>query len=108
MEKVGAIGLMSGTSLDGLDLCFAVFQKKNKQWNAKEILTKEVEYSNFWRICLADAFLMEQKELNKLHIQYGEYLAQEVKRFIDENNLDKKVQLIASHGHTIFHEPEKE
>lgn len=107
MEKVGVIGLMSGTSLDGLDLCFAVFEKKNKQWNVEGIITKEVEYSDLWRTRLTSAFSMEQEELDELHVQYGDYLAVEVQCFIDENNLDEKVQLIASHGHTIFHEPEK-
>lgn len=107
MKNVGIIGLMSGTSLDGLDLCFVVFNKRGGNWLVKELITKEIPYSKHWRSILSEAFFMSESEREKVHLDYGAYLGKQVNQFMFENKLVNKVDLIASHGHTIFHQPQK-
>jgi anhydro-N-acetylmuramic acid kinase len=107
MKEVGVIGLMSGTSLDGLDLCYAVFEKVNSQWIIHEIITKEVAYTDEWKNLLKNAFFLDELDLKKLHEAYGKFLGEEVNQFRKESLKDKTVSLISSHGHTIYHQPEK-
>ena len=97
------IGLMSGTSLDGIDLVFAKFTKD--QGYSFEILKKEsIDYSEKWKNILFDAFNYSGEQLTKLNVDYGEFLAKKINNFIDKNSI-RNVDFIASHGHTIFHQP---
>lgn len=102
-----AIGLMSGTSLDGLDLCYASFTRnENGMWNF-EILAGETEsYPRRMERKLADAMRMSAEELYELNASYGFYLGESVKHFISRHKI-KKLDVIASHGHTVFHNPKK-
>lgn len=103
--KVQAIGLMSGTSLDGLDICFAAFEKK-KDWNFQIIKAETLPYSQNWEEKLRNSIHLPSEELLELHSEYGFYLGQSVREFIDRNHLEN-IDLIASHGHTVFHQPKK-
>ena len=97
------IGLMSGTSLDGIDLVFAKFTKD--QVYSFEILKKEsIDYSEKWKNMLFNAFNYSGEDLTKLDVNYGEFLAKKINNFIEKNSI-KNVDFIASHGHTIFHQP---
>lgn len=89
MKEVGVIGLMSGTSLDGLDLCYAVFEKVNSQWIIHEIITKEVAYTDEWKNLLKKAFFLDELDLKKLHEAYGQFLGEEVNQFRIESLQDK-------------------
>lgn len=107
LKKVGVIGLMSGTSLDGLDLCFAEFEKKNERWTFAIKATKGLDYSLDWRNRLNQAFYSNDSDLKALEEDYGTFLGQETVIFMKEKGIFDQVHLIASHGHTIFHEPKK-
>ena len=100
-----AVGLMSGTSLDGLDLVAIKFWQTGKTWNFHIEAAETVTYSNEWKNRLKNAPTVSGVELIQLHTEYGRFLGNETKRFITENNFEP--DLIASHGHTIFHQPEK-
>ena len=100
-----AIGLMSGTSLDGVDIAYCRFARKNKSWKGKIISASTKEYSPAWRKELASAHQLAGTELINLHTRYGEFLGQLTRSFIKENKI-KRADLIASHGHTIFHQPQ--
>lgn len=100
-----AIGLMSGTSLDGLDICFAVFEKQNG-WNFQILKAETLPYSGNWEEKLRNSIHLSPEELSELHSEYGFYLGQKVKEFIDNSHLEE-IDLIASHGHTVFHQPQK-
>lgn len=105
------IGLMSGSSLDGLDLAYVHLQEKAvttkgpKSWEYTLVHTACYPYSEFWRQRLAGAPGLSALEYQLLHAEYGQYLGEQVLRFIEEYGLHFQVQLIASHGHTAFHLP---
>ena len=96
---------MSGTSLDGLDL---VYVKINAEENYHfEILKAEtISYSNEGKSALKEGFHLSGEKLANLDADYGIYLGETILNFIKENNI-KNIDFIASHGHTIFHNPEK-
>lgn len=102
-EKYNVIGLMSGTSLDGLDLAACEFKYGTDGWSYRFLATETVEYSHDWREKLAGAHHLPGRGLIRLDRQYGKLLGEEVNRFVRKFNL--KVELIASHGHTVFHTP---
>lgn len=101
------IGVMSGSSLDGLDLAFVELEEKGGKWtfiiNASACYTYGEELSNK----LKSGRDLKAIEFVALHAEYGHYLGEQINRFIHENELDYKVGLIASHGHTMFHAPGK-
>jgi anhydro-N-acetylmuramic acid kinase len=104
-DHINVIGLMSGTSLDGLDLSFVSFNKNDlSKYNI--IHTKTFLYENKWIKKLKEAIYLNKIEVKKLDNDYAELLAYYVKKFIKEFSISK-VDLISSHGHTVFHQPEK-
>jgi anhydro-N-acetylmuramic acid kinase len=102
-----AIGLMSGSSLDGLDLVFAEFNVNAGNWTSEIIAADCYEYSAEWKEKLQTATSLNALDYQLLHTEYGHYLGEQVNRFIDANDLHYKVGLVASHGHTTFHVPQK-
>lgn len=103
--KTLAIGLMSGTSLDGLDICFAEFEKK-EQWAFQIIKSETISYSTDWENKLRNSIHLSAPDLLALNSEYGFYLGKQVKEFITRHQLEH-IDLIASHGHTIFHQPQR-
>jgi anhydro-N-acetylmuramic acid kinase len=103
--KTLAIGLMSGTSLDGLDICLAEFEKQDK-WTFQILKAETVTYSEDWETQLRNSIHLSSEDLLELHSEYGFYLGQQVKKFIHQHRLEN-IDLIASHGHTVFHQPKR-
>ncbi len=99
-----AIGLMSGTSLDGLDIVYVQFKKKNL--NNFEILAFEtVSYSDVWKEKLQNGIQLSVEAIESLDVEYGVFLGRETQKFIEKNKINF-IDFIASHGHTIFHQPQ--
>lgn len=103
--KTLAIGLMSGTSLDGLDICLAEFEKKDK-WHFQILKAETLPYSTEWENKLRNSIHLSVTDLLELHSDYGFYLGQKTKEFIEKHQLEN-IDLIASHGHTVFHQPQR-
>lgn len=102
-----ALGLMSGTSLDGLDICHASFQKDDLgQWQFEILNASTFPYAEVWENRLRNATRLSAEELYELNSDYGFYLGEKANEFIKEYSL-KNIDLIASHGHTVFHQPQK-
>lgn len=101
-----AIGLMSGTSLDGLDICFARFEKQNHSWNFEILEAETVSYPTMWEDKLRNSIYLSAEELLELNSEYGFYLGKSVQNFIEKHQL-ANIDVIASHGHTVFHQPQK-
>lgn len=102
-----AIGLMSGSSLDGLDIAFAEFHENGGNWSYEILKAECYPYPGEWVTRLKNAISLNALDYHLLHTSYGHYLGQQVNKFIEENKLYYKVALIASHGHTTFHVPAK-
>ena len=103
--KKRIIGLMSGTSLDGIDLVCVDFWKQNDRFHYDFVATDCVSYSPELQKTLRNAHLLSATELMALDAAFGNFLGQHVNDFISEFNL-KNIDFIASHGHTVFHAPE--
>ena len=101
-----ALGMMSGSSLDGLDLAFVEFQVEGNQWQYQIESADCFPYTDAWRERLIRATGLTARDYLQLHVDYGHYLGEQVNRFIEEKGLAYRVGLIASHGHTTFHHPE--
>ena len=104
MKQAHVIGVMSGTSLDGIDLA-EIFFTDTENWNFKLGVCKTIPYSKFWVEKLKNAHLFSKKELEILNTDYTKYLALVIKNFISKENITE-IDAICSHGHTILHQPE--
>ncbi|WP_062060736.1 anhydro-N-acetylmuramic acid kinase [Aquimarina longa] len=98
------IGLMSGTSLDGLDIACCYFEKKNNLWTYAILNKDSIDYKASFKEKLQSTITMTPTALLAFHNQYGSWLGVQVKKFITTHHL--QVDFIASHGHTVFHQPE--
>lgn len=99
------IGLMSGTSLDGVDLVYAKFVL-NQGYSFEILKKKSIVYSELWKNRLQEAFGYSGEKLANLDADYGKFLGELVLNFRLENDIEK-LDFVASHGHTIFHRPEQ-
>jgi anhydro-N-acetylmuramic acid kinase len=99
------VGLMSGSSLDGLDIAFVRFEENAGKWQFDLAETACIPYSDAWKKNLTDLTGLSARDYFFLHSAYGHYLGNCVNDFLEEKNLAYQVQLIASHGHTAFHFP---
>lgn len=104
-KEVFAIGLMSGTSLDGLDLVYLKFIS-NSSFQFQIIASETINYSWLWKEKLQNAIHLSESNLEKLDVDYGSFLGEKVNEFIKEKEIEN-LDFIASHGHTVFHQPEK-
>lgn len=104
--KYKVIGLMSGTSLDGLDIVCCEFSVKNKKWQFKIRASETLKYTVSWRHRLGKAHLLSGEALQLLDHEFGFFIGSACKNFIKKHNL-KGIHFISSHGHTIFHQPDK-
>ncbi|MCB0501604.1 MAG: anhydro-N-acetylmuramic acid kinase [Bacteroidetes bacterium] len=102
-----AIGLMSGTSLDGLDIIAVHFQKSESGWTFDIIASDSVPYSPSSREKLVHAPTMSAADLMQLHIDYGQWIGKIVVDFINNNGIADTIDVIGSHGHTVLHQPQK-
>ncbi len=105
MEVYHVIGLMSGTSLDGLDMAFCRIQKADNQWDTQILQAQTVPYSAQMTDTLAKLENASAQKYVQTDIALGNFFGKKVREFIVKNSLC--VDFIASHGHTIFHQPEK-
>jgi anhydro-N-acetylmuramic acid kinase len=101
------IGLMSGSSLDGLDIVYAEFHENAGKWNYEILHADCYPYNDEWINRLENAVSLPALDYQLLHTDYGHYLGQQVNKFIEKNKLQYNVALISSHGHTSFHIPSK-
>ena len=102
-QKYRAIGLMSGTSLDGVDIAYVEFEQ-NEKWQFNLGICDTIPYDEKWRIQLSNLYKQSDKEIKQIDIKYGLHLGDLALKFIKKNKL--QVDFICSHGHTIFHKPE--
>ena len=105
MEVYRAIGIMSGTSLDGVDLAACVFFLEGNQWAYEIKATHSFPYSKSWKDKLAGLPVSDALSFSFINTEYGHLLGRITRSFVDQSGF--KPDLVASHGHTVFHQPEK-
>jgi len=99
------IGVMSGTSLDGIDIAYIKISYNNS-YTFKILNSTTVSYTVQWKTILKEGFHLSGEKLTKLNADYGVHLGNTILNFITKNKIEN-IDFIASHGHTIFHNPEK-
>jgi anhydro-N-acetylmuramic acid kinase len=99
------IGLMSGSSMDGLDIAFVEFHENAGKWSYEILNADCYPYPEEWTYRLTKAVSLSAIDYQLLHVDYGHFLGRQVNAFIERYGLQYKVALIASHGHTTFHIP---
>lgn len=104
IPQMKVIGLMSGTSLDGLDLALVSFEKK-ETYQFKILCGETIPYSRDWKHKLSTAFYSGPDQLELLDEEYGIFLGEAILNFIVKYKF--KPDLISSHGHTVFHKPQE-
>ena len=103
-HEYNIIGVMSGTSLDGIDLVYAKFCL-HETWSFEIVHAQTVEYHSYWYDTLKELVNKSIKELKEIDTNYTEYLANVIKNFITKYQI-KNIDAICSHGHTALHQPE--
>lgn len=99
------IGLMSGSSLDGLDIVYTHLEETRGQWSYEIKAAACEPYDAEWTDRLRHAQQLSVAEYLRLHTAYGHYLGEKVLGFMKKHDLEHKVHFVASHGHTTFHDP---
>lgn len=101
--KYTVVGLMSGTSLDGLDIALCEFEGSGQSIAYKILKTDTIPYSTAQKNKLRSLPYLNVENYFKLNHIFGKFIAKEVTKFLKDNSQRPKV--IASHGHTVFHQP---
>ncbi|MCH1609132.1 MAG: anhydro-N-acetylmuramic acid kinase [Flavobacteriaceae bacterium] len=96
---------MSGTSMDGIDLAYVKFTQSDP-WQFEILITATIGYDEGWRMKLSNATKLPPTEINLLNSEYTDYLGGIIHHFIKKNKI-KTLDFVASHGHTVFHQPEQ-
>ena len=106
MEKTyRVIGLMSGTSLDGLDIAYCEFTHVQGQWHFTMPQAETQPYPPAWRTTLARITEASGEELMFADQTLGTWMGQATQAFVERHQLSP--HFVASHGHTVFHQPER-
>jgi anhydro-N-acetylmuramic acid kinase len=105
-DYYNVIGVMSGTSLDGIDLAHIQFHKNSYKWTFEVLESETVSYNNEWVDTLKSAVDFSAVELKKTNHDYTKYLASVISSFIKKHTIEN-LDAVCSHGHTILHQPEK-
>ena len=105
MNKYLVAGLMSGTSLDGLDIAVVEFRSNGNKWEFDLLDSITEPYESDMEDQLRRAHLLDGMELQRLDHTLGKLYGAKLQAFLTKTGL--KPSLIASHGHTIFHQPEE-
>ncbi len=100
------IGVMSGTSLDGVDLVLVNFFK-DVFWDFEIVYAETIKYSQKWYDILKSLVTFKLEKLHEIDNDYTEYLGNIIKDFIVKNRIDH-IDAVCSHGHTALHQPEKQ
>jgi anhydro-N-acetylmuramic acid kinase len=98
------LGLMSGTSLDGIDIACCTFTIRSDRWKFTIDEAETIPYPAKWKKRLTDAYSLSGNDLAELNALYGRYLGEVCQSFIVKHSI-RQIDCIASHGHTVFHQP---
>lgn len=98
------IGVMSGTSLDGIDLAYITFTR-DTDWKFEMHCAETIPYDRHWIQKLKQLTMMTMNDLEILDEDYTVYLGSVINEFIQRNQL-YSIDAVCSHGHTALHQPQ--
>jgi anhydro-N-acetylmuramic acid kinase len=104
-DYYNVIGVMSGTSLDGVDLAHIQFQIKDSKWTFQILECETISYDSNWISILKTAVDYSEDQLLELNKNYTQLLASIMADFIKKHAIEN-LDAICSHGHTILHQPQ--
>jgi anhydro-N-acetylmuramic acid kinase len=104
-NNYNVIGVMSGTSLDGIDLSHIKFHLNDSKWTFEILESETIGYSQSWINQLKSAVDYSETELEKLNQEYTKLLATIISTFIEKHKIEN-LDAVCSHGHTILHQPQ--
>ena len=104
-ENYNVVGVMSGTSLDGVDLAHIQFSIHQKKWAFQILENETVPYTECWLNELKLAVTFSEEELVELDQNYTPLLGNIISDFINKYQL-QNLDAVCSHGHTILHQPQ--
>lgn len=107
MMDYSAIGMMSGSSLDGLDIVFAQFHEDEGKWSFNIVESETVPFSNALQKRLLNSTQLNVHDYLALDADFGKFCGERVNNFLKKNKPVKKADVIGCHGHTTYHEPAK-
>lgn len=105
-ETYHILGLMSGTSLDGIDMAYCSFEKDKGQWKFSLKKAACIEYDLSFREKLKRSVELSAIDLLLFNNEFGRWTGERAKAFLEENRL--QIDFISSHGHTVFHQIDKQ
>lgn len=106
MKKIyEGIGVMTGTSLDAIDLAYCRFEEQNDSYVWVCLLAESIEIEARWRDRLMALPQQTAEIYAKTHVYLAHYLGKNIANFIHKHQL--RPQFVAVHGQTIFHQPHK-
>ncbi|HIB38475.1 anhydro-N-acetylmuramic acid kinase [Mesonia sp.] len=102
-KQFRVLGVMSGTSLDGIDLAYLAFTSE-EHWKASILKAETIPYSQKWVEALKTSAELSRPDIAALDEKYTDYLAEVIQQFIQKNKIEK-LDAVCSHGHTVLHQP---
>lgn len=93
--------------MDGLDIAYCTIEESGGTWSYEILEAACMPFDSFWINRLAQITSLSAKELLLTHTQFGKWMGEQINQFIDQHQLQHKVHFVASHGHTVFHEPQQ-
>lgn len=103
-RDVRILGVMSGSSLDGLDLAVCRFWMEREDLHYSLEHTDTIAFSDPLVDALGSAYDSSGSAIFRVEQLFTSECAELIQRFISESDL--KVDIIGFHGHTVFHEPQ--
>lgn len=105
MKEYNVIGLMSGTSLDGLDIAFCRFFIDDGGWHYSVLQAETIPYPASWIERLTILPVVSAEDYVYTDHLFGHYLGKLTAGFIKKYSI--RADFISSHGHTVFHQPSR-
>lgn len=100
-----ATGVMSGTSLDGMDICWCRFRFIDDTWTYEILAAETIPYPDTWRQRLKEAGSLPGRQLIELHNNYGHFTGNTLLDFFRRHQISNP-GIVSCHGHTVFHRPD--
>ena len=108
MKQYRVVSMMTGSSMDGVDVAYCLIEENNGAYSYKIEMADCIPMPQKWKLRLQGLVLQNAVSYLKTDAFFGHFLGEVAKKFIEERELTGKVDFIASHGQTIFHQPENQ